>query len=127
MQPFPKIRVYERSLRFGIRIFRFSKPLPREETCGIGAQLRRAVLSISTNIAEGSKAVSQFDRANFINISEKSTAETQHLLLFCRELDYVPGAPYSEFQEELAGIARMLHAYRMKVHAEALRQSGRAA
>ena len=122
MKAFRKIRVYVRSFDFGVRTYQFCKLLPKGEMFGISSQLRRAVLSISTNIAEGSKAISQFDHANFLNISEKSTAEAQHLYQFCQALGYAPGAPYEQLLEELGWIARMLHAYRVKVYAEAVRQ-----
>ena len=52
MQRTDKIRAYDRAFRFGVAVYRFCKLLPKEETYGISAQLRRAVVSISTNIAE---------------------------------------------------------------------------
>lgn len=119
MQPFGHIRVYGRSFEFGLSIHRFCKLLPKEETYGISAQLRRAALSISTNIAEGSKAASSLDYANYLNIAQKSTAESQSLLRFCQSAGYAPGADYRTMLSEAAGIAMMLHALRAKVLADA--------
>ena len=80
-------------------------------------QLRRAAVSIPTNIAEGSKRTHRQDFARFLNIAEASAAEVESLLLLSVELGFAPlhaPAVLAEIEE----IARMLFVLRSRVESE---------
>jgi four helix bundle protein len=115
MQRFTDLRVWQRSHALALEIYRVTGAFPRDERFGLTSQIRRAVVSVPTNIAEGSKRQSCQDYARFLNIAEGSLAETEYLLFLSRDLGYlaedVAGAPLAEITE----IARMLHALREKV------------
>lgn len=66
-------------------VYRATATFPREEQYGITSQLRRAALSISTNIVEGQARGTQREFARFLTIARASAAETDYLLLFCVE------------------------------------------
>src|SRR4029078_11802159 len=65
---------------------------PDQERYRLTAQLRRAVVSVPTNIVEGSKRQSGQEFARFLNIAEASLAETGYLLLLSRDLGYLDAA-----------------------------------
>ena len=79
------------------------------------SQLRRAVLSVPTNIAEGSKRQTGQDYARFLNIAEGSLVETEYLIMVARDLGYL-SPDSAEFPlAEIRQIASMLHGLRSKV------------
>ena len=88
---------------------------PAAERFGLTSQLRRAALSVPTNIAEGSKRISRQDYARFLNIAEGSLSETEYLILVSRDLGYVPREAASSFLKEASELLGMLHALRRKV------------
>ncbi len=92
---------------------------PSEERFGLVSQLRRAVSSVPTNIAEGSKRRGNQDYARFLNLAEGSLAEAEYLLMLSRDLGYINKEKVQRPLGEIAEIARMLHALRVKVEAGA--------
>ncbi|MHB8107965.1 MAG: four helix bundle protein [Candidatus Cryosericum sp.] len=79
------------------------------------AQLRRASLSVPTNLVEGSKRKSSADFAHFINVSEGSIAEVEYLLSFSKDLGHATKESIAPLVKEAADIGRMLYSLRTKV------------
>ena len=115
MQRFTDLKVWQRSHALVLDIYRLTAGFPAEERFGLVAQLRRAVLSVPTNIAEGSKRQGSQEYARFLNIAEGSLAETEYLLLVSRDLAYTAAKTVQPLLGEADEIARMLHALRTKV------------
>lgn len=115
MQPFTKLRVWQRSHQLALAVYRVTETLPPDERFGLTSQLRRAVTSVPTNIAEGSKRRSSQDYARFLNLAEGSLAETQYLTILSRDLRYLASEVVEPLLAEIDEIARMLHALRGKV------------
>src|SRR5260370_4813766 len=72
MKHYSKLRVWERSHRLVLELYRATQGFPVAERYGLTSQLRRAAVSVPTNIAEGSKRTSHKDFAHFLNIAEGS-------------------------------------------------------
>ncbi|MGD0224536.1 MAG: four helix bundle protein [Terriglobia bacterium] len=115
MQRFTDLKVWQRSHQLVLAVYRLSKAFPADERYGLLSQLRRAVLSAPTNIAEGSKRQGGKDYARFLNISEGSLVETEYLLMVGRDLGYVKAEQTGPLLEEIHEIAAMLHGLRCKV------------
>jgi four helix bundle protein len=115
MQRFTELRVWKRSHAFALQMYRLSTRIPETERFGLISQIRRAVVSIPTNIAEGSKRQKRPDYARFLNIAEGSLAEVEYLLMLCRDLGYVDKKLSNEALAEADEIARMLSTLRAKV------------
>lgn len=81
------------------KIFLASRNFPKEEIYGLIAQLRRAALSVPTNIVEGYSRKGDKELAHFINISLGSMAETKYLLHFAQCLGYLGDAEYKEMKD----------------------------
>ncbi|MHB8654562.1 MAG: four helix bundle protein [Terriglobia bacterium] len=115
MQRFTDLKVWQRSHALVLQLYRITKSLPPDERFGLISQIRRAAVSVPTNIAEGSKRQGRQDYARFLNIAEGSLVETEYLLMLSRDLGYltqkVAEAPLAEIVE----IASMLHHLRAKV------------
>ena len=97
--------VWKESMTLAKEVYRLTKHFPKEETFGLASQMRRAAVSIPSNIAEGAARNSDKEFIQFLHVSLGSLAELETQLLLSREL----GLPKDE---ELNGsveqIRRML-------------------
>jgi four helix bundle protein len=116
VQRFRDLKVWQRSHVLVKQVYAISRGFPEEERFGIVAQLRRAAVSVPTNIAEGAKRLHAKEYARFLNVAEASLAETQYLLLLSSELDYFSPAVFRSHDAEIEEISRMLCALREKVN-----------
>src|SRR5579863_3025337 len=91
MQRFTELKVWQRSHALVLQVYRLTKSFPPDERYGLTSQLRRAVLSVSTNIAEGSKRQTNTEYARFLNIAEGSLAETEYVSMVGRDLHCLSG------------------------------------
>jgi four helix bundle protein len=118
LQRFTELKIWQQGHALVLKVYRLTTGFPLVERYGLTSQLRRAVLSIPTNIAEGSKRLSNQEYARFLNMAEASLAETEYLLLVSRDLEYVTPAAVNGCFSEVAQPASMLHALRQKVEAK---------
>jgi four helix bundle protein len=115
VKQFRQLDVWRRSHALALQIYRLSAKFPVEERFGLMTQIRRAVVSVPTNIAEGAKRQRKLDYARFLNISEGSLAETNYLLLLARDLGYSRAESIDSLIAESDEILRMLYALRRRV------------
>ena len=80
-----KLRVFQEAHQ----LYRETRNFPRDEWFGIRAQLRRAAVSISSNLVEGSARRSLREYSSFVNISRASAAEVAYLVTLASELGYL--------------------------------------
>lgn len=86
MQDFKQLDVWQRSRRFVADIYRITSIFPATEIYGLTSQIRRASLSIPTNIAEGFARSTNADTARFIQIAIGSSSEVESLLIIASDL-----------------------------------------
>lgn len=115
MQRFTDLKVWQRSHQLTLLVYELTSGFPAEERYGVVSQLRRAAVSVPTNIAEGSKRSQQQDYARFLNMAESSLAETEYLLMLSRDLGYLDPDHAAPALQEIDEIARMLTSLRSKV------------
>jgi len=115
VQRFQDLKVWQRSHALVLEIYQLTKDFPGSERFGITSQLRRAAVSVPTNIAEGTKRLGSQDYIRFINIAEGSLAETEYLIMLSRDLAYLSPDVTARPLAEITDIARMLNALRARV------------
>ena len=98
-----------------MEIYRLTASFPRSEQFGLTAQIRRASVSVPTNIAEGSKRRTRQEYARFLNIAEGSLAEVEYLTIFSKDWGLFSNESATWVLQEATEIARMLNALRTKV------------
>jgi|SRR5215831_19048679 len=86
MRDHTKLKVFELADRLALRIYRESSNFPISEMYGLRLQIRRASVSIASNIVEGCARNSQADYARFLEIAFGSARELQYQIGFCRRL-----------------------------------------
>ena len=90
IQAVTDLKVYQATLEATRSIYGLTKKFPPDEIYGIVSQMRRAVVSIGCNIAEGFGRRSPRDKANFYNIAFSSAEELKHLLRVCQRVKLLP-------------------------------------
>jgi four helix bundle protein len=107
--------VWQTAHEFVLAIYRTTDAFPRHELYGITPQLRRAAVSVPTNIAEGSKRSGRKEYAHFLNIAEASMAEVTYLLILARDLGYLGAEGASTLTCEAEKLVGMLFNLRKRV------------
>ena len=81
------------------QVYLETKGFPKDELYGITSQLRRAAISIPTNIVEGTGRQGRKELKQFANIALGSLAETEYLLEFCSRLKYLSEESYQKLED----------------------------
>lgn len=115
MQHFTELKVWQRSHKLVLAIYKLTNTWPKHELFALTSQLRRAAASVPANIAEGAKRCSAKEYGHFLNIAEASLSEAEYFLLLGRDLQYLSDAHHKPLAIEIDEISRMLHALRIKV------------
>ena len=105
-----KLRVFQLADRLALEMFAATRTLPRQEQFEIGKQLRRAALSVPTNLIEGGQRDGTREHRRFVNIALGSAPETHYLLTVALRLGVMPAASglVSEYEGLLRGLQKLL-------------------
>jgi len=91
IQNFRDLIVWQKAMILAKEVYQLSKVFPREEKFGLTSQIRRAALSVPSNIAEGHARQGR-EFCNFLSIARGSLAEVETQLLFAAEIGYLSSA-----------------------------------
>ncbi len=106
---FEKLDVWKKSKDFAPQIYKVTTTFPSEEKFGLISQLRRAAISVSSNIAEGSSRTSSNDQGRFYTIAYSSAIEVLNQLIISKELEFLEVEAYEELRKDLEHITAMLN------------------
>jgi four helix bundle protein len=107
---FEKLEVWKNSIKFAKLIYNVTNYFPNEERFGLVPQIRRAAISISSNIAEGSAKKSLKEQAKFTEISFGSLLEILNQTIIAKELKYINEEKYTEIREKILELSRQINA-----------------
>jgi len=100
--------VWKNAIDFVAKIYRITEGFPKEEVYSITNQLRRAAVSVPSNIAEGASRKSTKDRKRFYEIARSSLVELDTQLEISIRLDYISGDQITELTKILNHLFAML-------------------
>jgi four helix bundle protein len=86
---FKDLRVWQESMKFAVEVYRTTTQFPRHELYGLTNQLRRAAVSIPSNIAEGKGHRSDREFGNYLLHARGSLLEVQTQVMIAKELQYI--------------------------------------
>ncbi|MEW6685944.1 MAG: four helix bundle protein [Candidatus Edwardsbacteria bacterium] len=89
MANYKNLLAWQKSHALAIAVYKVTEKFPRQELFGLRSQIRRSALSIPTNIVEGYNRKSKKEFTHFIDIALGSLAETEYLIEFAKELNYL--------------------------------------
>jgi four helix bundle protein len=104
---FRQLIVWQKSIQLVKEIYRLTDFFPKHEIYGLSSQMRRAAVSIPSNIAEGYKRKHLGDYLRFLSISDASSAELETQLVIAQDL--YKGHDYSNAESFLTEIQKMLY------------------
>lgn len=103
-----KLEVWKHADELAFQVYNATRHFPKEEIYGITSQIRRASLSVPTNIVEGYSRKGDRELARFTNISLGSLAETKYLLYFSNRLGYINSKNYKELKAGYDVLGKLL-------------------
>ncbi len=114
-QNFHDLKVWQRAIDLTVCIYRLTQKFPKEETYGLVSQLRRASVSVASNIAEGRGRLNPAEFRQFLGIALGSTFEIQTQLLVARKLEIGNEKAINEAMALCNEISKMLTAFIQKL------------
>lgn len=99
---FKDMPIWQEAMNVAEYIFNTTDKLPKKEDYGFTSQIRRAVLSISANIAEAYGRNHTADKINFYYFARGSTTETQSHLEYGRRINYIGNKDFEELDGKLS-------------------------
>lgn len=108
MQDFKKLLVWQKSVQLITKTYELTYSFPSEEKFGLTSQTRRAVVSISNNIAEGCGRFTQNDLVHFLQMSLGSTNEVENCFILSNTLSFLTDEAFNVLNEQNTEIRKML-------------------
>jgi four helix bundle protein len=116
--PFKKLAVWQKALDLASSIYDITDAFPTSEQYGLVAQMRRAAVSVVSNIAEGSQRGTDRDFAHFISVSRGSLAELETQLLLSHRRSYIQSSATQSLEGAIDELGKMLNALQRKLNAD---------
>ncbi len=99
---------WKRSIELVVKIYKITEGFPKVEMYGITSQIRRAAVSIPSNIAEGAGRSSDKEFIHFLSIALGSLAEVDTQLIICCELKFISKEIYNQFEIYIMNIRKLI-------------------
>ena len=108
MRNYRDLEVWEKAHKLTLQLYQRSRTFPKEEFYGLTSQLRRSMMSIGANLAEGCGRQTTPELARFVRIAMGSASEVDYHLLLARDFGYLQSDEHQELSQELTRIRKML-------------------
>lgn len=106
------LSLWQDSKLLTLELYKATQGFPGEEKFGLVSQLRRAMILVTSNIAEGSSRISAKDQAHFYHLAFSSLMEVLRQILLSIELGYINTDSEEYFRNEISKIANKINALR---------------
>jgi four helix bundle protein len=112
---YKNLKIWQSSMQLAKNLYEVTKQFPSEEKFGLISQLRRAVVSIPSNIAEGYCRSGQKEKVHFLSISIGSLAEVETQIILSQELGYIDKTISETLLEQVISIQKQTVSLRTKM------------
>ena len=110
---FEQLHVWQEARSLNQIIYRVTSALPDDERFGIQSQMRRACVSVCSNIAEGTTRLSNKEKGRFYEMAFGSLIELLNQLILCYDLKWITDKQYSDTRVHIDRTGRLLNALHM--------------
>jgi len=122
VQNYRELNVWQKAMDLTAEIYMLAKKLPKEETYALSDQMRRAAVSIPSNIAEGQARNSTKEFIQFLSIAKGSNAELETQLLLCVKIGYLIDTDIKQSMQMIEEIRKMILSLMKKLLLEGSKQ-----
>lgn len=112
VQSFTDLVAWKEAHKLVLMVYALTKQFPVEERFGLTGQMRRAVVSVSSNIAEGFGRRTKKDKQHFYDISQCSLTEIQNELLISRDVEYTPKIDFQKIAHQTVAVSKLMYGLR---------------
>jgi four helix bundle protein len=107
-KPHKKLDVWKKSIDLTIDIYKLTEGFAKTEVYGLTSQMRRASVSVSSNIAEGAARQTKKEFINFLHIAQGSLSELDTQLVIARRLEYLSVEDFESIENHIETISKMI-------------------
>jgi len=108
MNYFKELKVWQKAIELVTETYLFTKEFPKDEIFGLTAQIRRCVVSIPSNIAEGCGRKSNKDFSNFLGIALGSSFEFETQIIISKNIGFLSEEQFGMLESEIHHIQNMI-------------------
>lgn len=112
MKSFRELRVWQKAMDLVEEIYLLTQDFPKQETYGLISQVRRAVVSVPSNIAEGHTREHIKEYLHHLSMAQASLAEVETQLEIATRLKYLRSSQLAELLPEISSLGKQLYALR---------------
>lgn len=112
---FESLEIWHLAIAYAEEIYLLTDKFPKHEMFGLISQLRRAAVSVSSNIAEGSGSSTIRDYQNYLDIAVKSTLETVSEFVIAKKRDYIDEKTKKELYDKAEILIRKIRAFKLSL------------
>ena len=109
IKSFTDLNAWKESHRLVLKIYEVTKDFPKQETFALTSQIRRAAISITSNIAEGFSRNSSKEKLQFYHMALGSLTEVQNQLLVARDIGYITKEIFQRIAENTVTASKLIH------------------
>lgn len=118
MKDYKELNVFKKTRQFNTKLYSLTSTFPATERFGITSQIRRASISIATNIAEGNGRNNRKEFARFLEIAYASACEVECLLLLSTDIKILDQDQCTKLSDVVEEIKKMLYTFVQKLRTE---------
>src|SRR5271156_2572969 len=108
-QNYRDLIAWQKAKRVALDVYRFTRRFPKDEVYGLSSQMRRAAVSVPSNIAEGKGRYSQKEFVQFLFHARGSLLELQTQISIARDLDYLDSIAFKNLESQTEELGRILN------------------
>ena len=109
IQSFTDLNTWKEAHKLVLEIYKITKAFPKEEQFGLTNQLRRAAVSITSNIAEGFSRQSYKEKLQFYATALGSLTEVQNQLLIAKDVEYISSTEFQNIADQSVTVNKLLN------------------
>jgi len=109
IKSFTDLIAWQEAHKLVLKIYEITKGFPKEEIFGLVMQLRRASVSITSNIAEGFSRQSYKDKVHFYSMALGSLTEVQNQILISKDIKYLEGEDFKHLADQTVVVSKLLN------------------
>ena len=112
---FENMNAWQEARKLVVAVYQLLDKFPTSEKYALCDQIRRAIVSVPSNLAEGSGRISTKEQLHFYEIAYGSLMESYNQLIIAKDLNYIDEEHLNEIQQQIDVVARMINGLRSSI------------